>query len=338
MRIISKYLGDALYSTFISYFIPLFGIASLIFFIKIVSYTSIIKLNLFELIQLYIYVLPQILFFSLPVVFYAATLGMLRKLSFEYESVALFALGISPQRLANILLRFALVLSVLLAITGTILIPQAKQIYKGFIIHKEASAELNLKPSEFGHKFGEWYMYIGSKEGNTYTNVSLFNQNAEGKESFIVAKRATIGNEHAHMAMTLYEGNAYTYEGAKLTRVAFATMKIYDTSAKRYFYYTGAKNYWLYALKNKQRAFDLTLFLLIAFFPLVCVFFLLVLGIYNPRSMLRGALFWAFLLVVLYFSLAFFLAKKFTFWALLFLPFWMAMGFILFYKKTLARY
>ncbi len=338
MRIISRYLGDALYSAFISYFVPLFGIASLIFFIKIVSYTSIIKLTAFELLKLYLYILPQILFFSIPVVFFAATLTMLKKLSFEYESVALFSLGISPARLAAILLRYAFVLSILLALVATILIPQAKQIYKGFIIYKESSAELNLKPSEFGHKFGDWYMYVGAKRGKEYTNVSLFNQKAEGKESFIVAKKAIFGNEKGVLAMTLIDGNAYTYEKEQLTRVAFAKMKMYDTSAKKYFYYTDTKNYWLYALKNKQRAFDLTLFLLIAFFPFVSIFFLLVLGIYNPRFAPHGSVLMAFGLILFYFALAFSLAKAFPFWALLLLPVWMGVGFILFYKKTLARY
>ena len=36
MHILSKYLSDHLFSSIIAFFIPLFGIASLIFFIKIV--------------------------------------------------------------------------------------------------------------------------------------------------------------------------------------------------------------------------------------------------------------------------------------------------------------
>ena len=337
LRLLTRYLYNHFTESFWAFFIPLFGIASLIFFIKIVSYTSIIKLDIFDLARLYVYILPQILFFSIPVVFFAAAIAMLRKLSFEYESVALFSLTISPHKITNALLGVALALSILLAILSILIIPQAKQMYKGFIYLKEARAQLNLKPSELGHKFGDWFIYVGAKQKNFYKDVSLYHL-TKNEEHFIVAKMAKIVQNRDSFALKLFNGNTYTLEKSELKQIAFDTMTIYDNSKKKYLIYANPFVYWSYAKKNKQRAFDFTLFLLISLFPVLSVYIAATLGIYNPRFEVRGSFLFALLAILLYFSISFLLAKSFTIYALALAPVWFVASWLLYQKRIVARY
>ncbi len=336
MQIISKYLHTHLFSSLINFFIPLFGIASLIFFIKMVSLTSVIQLSFFELMQLYIFILPQILFFTLPVVFVAAAIAMLSRLSFEYELVALFSLGISPHKIIFILAKLAAVLSILLLFFSLILTPQAKQLYKGFIVYKRAQAKFNIKPSEFGHKFGDWYLFINGKKNEYYYDISLYNYHLQNQENFITAKKAQLSNEKGHLALTLFDGHAYTYKEKSLKEIAFEKMKIYDTGSQTLFSYTNPLAYWKIAAKSKKRAFDLTLFILFSLFPLATLYFLAAIGISNPRYEKRGVFLPTLLLVALYFGISFALAKSLTFVALAVIPIWLFTGYML-YKKLVAK-
>lgn len=333
---LSKYLNNHLFISFLSFFIPLFFIASLIFFIKIVSYTSVVQLSFGDLCKLYLFILPQILFFTLPVVFFIGVVSTLYKLSFEYEIVALFSLGVHPLRIFSIFFKTASVLSIILLILSIILIPQAKQVYKGFILYKKAQAKLNIKPSEFGHKFGDWYLYLGSKKKDTFYNVTLYNQKLQHQENFIIAKKATIEHTKYRLALSLFDGNAYTYENSNFKKIHFRLMKIYDTSAQRVFHYTNPFSYWMQAITNKQRAFDFIFFVLISLFPVITLFNTLLLGINNPRFEKRGIFLKALALVALFFGIVYALAKTIHFYALLLVPLWIGVSAI-FYKKSIAK-
>ena len=69
MHRLKKYLLANLSSLFLSIFLPLFAIASVIFLIKLATYTAVIQLSVFEMLKLYSFVLPEILFYTLPVSF-----------------------------------------------------------------------------------------------------------------------------------------------------------------------------------------------------------------------------------------------------------------------------
>ncbi|NPA63797.1 MAG: LptF/LptG family permease [Epsilonproteobacteria bacterium] len=333
-----KYLGNAVFNSFLSFFIPLFGIASLIFFIKLVSVTAIIQITFLELLKMYIFILPQILFFILPITFFAAGVLALHRLSFEYETIALFSLGVSPYRFVRSLLTLAALFSLFALLFSLILVPQAKQIYKGFILYKKSEAKLNIRPSEFGHKFGDWYLYLGSKEGQNYTNVALYNNKLQNQENFIVAQKGRLLNDADGLKLLLLHGNAYTYENEKLKEVRFEKMEIFDSASRRAFHYTDPVEYWFKSLNSKKRAFDLTLFLLISFFPVVSIFFIPAIAIHNPRFAHLNPFFLSLFLLALYFGISFALAKAYPFWALIFLPLWFVMGWIYFDRKIARRF
>ena len=58
-----------------------------------------------------------------------------------------------------------------------VLFPHAKVLASNFLSYKKSEAKFNLSASEFGHKFGEWLLYIGKEDLNgTYMDVILFNK------------------------------------------------------------------------------------------------------------------------------------------------------------------
>ena len=84
--------------------------------IKIATLTSIITLNLSEMGKLYLFALPELLFYTLPIAFFVSAALTFFRLSNDNEMVVVFSMGISPRFLARILALPALTLSVLLLI------------------------------------------------------------------------------------------------------------------------------------------------------------------------------------------------------------------------------
>ena len=97
-----------------SIFLPLFAIASVIFMIKLATYTAVIQLSLAEMGKLYLFVLPELLFYTLPISFFVSGALTLYRLSNDNEMVVVFSLGIPPRFIARVLAAPALLLSLLL--------------------------------------------------------------------------------------------------------------------------------------------------------------------------------------------------------------------------------
>ena len=114
MNKLEKYLINNLSTLFLSIFLSLFAIASVVFLIKLATYTAVIQLTIFEMFKLYLFVLPQILFYTLPITFFIAAALSIFRLSNDNEIVILFALGIHPKFLLKTLFKPAFLLTILL--------------------------------------------------------------------------------------------------------------------------------------------------------------------------------------------------------------------------------
>ena len=86
---LQKYIIHNLSIIFLSIFLPLFAIASVIFLIKLATYTAVIQLSIWEMTKLYIFVLPELLFYTLPITFFIATTLSLFQLSNDNEIVVI---------------------------------------------------------------------------------------------------------------------------------------------------------------------------------------------------------------------------------------------------------
>ncbi len=81
---LKQYLLNQLAHTFFPIFLGLYFITSIIFLVKIAALTSVITMNIFELFQLYTYVIPSIIFYTAPISFFVSLVLTLSKLSSEY--------------------------------------------------------------------------------------------------------------------------------------------------------------------------------------------------------------------------------------------------------------
>ena len=124
MNKVNSYILKNFTNTFVSIFFTLFFMASIILFIRISKITSVIKLDFFELGKLYIYMLPNILMYTLPVTFFIGIVISLFKMSKENEMTVLFSLGYSPRKIAKFYFRFSFLITIALLLNSIFLILQ----------------------------------------------------------------------------------------------------------------------------------------------------------------------------------------------------------------------
>ena len=113
---LKQYLYSQLAITFFPIFLGLFFITSVVFLVKIASLTSIITINFAELFTLYAYVIPQIIFYTMPISFFISLVITLSKLSSEYELTVITSFGLNPVNVLKIFFPITMLLSAILLI------------------------------------------------------------------------------------------------------------------------------------------------------------------------------------------------------------------------------
>ncbi len=282
---VNHYLLKHFSSLFASLFFTLFFITSVVFFIKIASITAVIKINFYELGLLYIYLLPSILIYTLPVTFFIALSISLFNLSKENETIVLFTLGYMPKKIARLFIIVSSLLSLLLVINIIVLIPTAKQLNANFLDYKRAEAKFNIKATEFGQKFSDWLVYIDSSdEKDSYSGVVMYQEETPNNtEKIIAAKSANINNNNGILKLKLDNGKAFEISSEKIEQVNFKEMYLKTEPKDRVSKVQDIISYWKKALENEKRAYDLAFFLLIALFPIATVLFAISIGIVTYR-------------------------------------------------------
>lgn len=338
MNKLRRYILANLSSVFSSIFLPLFAIASMIFSIKLASYTAIIKLTVLDMVKLYLFVLPDILFYTLPISFFIAAVLSIFKLSNDNEIVVIFSLGIKPSFLLKTLLVPASLLSLLLLINFYMLYPHTDNLSDNFIDRKKSEAKFNLSASEFGNNFGDWLMYISkeNKEKKIYEDVFLFNKKSK-EEMLIVAKKARIINEGGLLQLKLYKGEGYSYSKEKFTQIDFDTMTIYDTMTATQKQYETPYEFWTSQPSRAKKDRLLVSNTLMALFPIASLFLALTIGIVHTRHQKSRIYLYAFLGVIIYFGMSMSLHKVLHFYAIItVLAVWLTATYWL-YRRNIAQ-
>ncbi|MBP5778868.1 MAG: LptF/LptG family permease, partial [Campylobacter sp.] len=109
-----KYLFSNFVSSFASLFSTLFIIMSIVFFLQIARITSFIEINFAELIKLYLFMLPRILIFTVPIAFFVALTLALFRLSKENETIVIFTIGYETRKIASFFFFVAFIISAFL--------------------------------------------------------------------------------------------------------------------------------------------------------------------------------------------------------------------------------
>ena len=287
MSRVNKYLLFNFLGTFASLFSTLFLIMSIVFFIQIARITSYIEISFGELFKLYSFMLPRVLLFVVPIAFFVSLAMTLFRLSKENESIVIFTLGGSPNKIARFFLAFSALLSAALLVVAIVMIPIAAQLNANFIDYKKTVAKLNLKPTQFGQKFSDWMVYVGSesedKNGTTYKNIVMFNPFVKDSQRLITAKNAKIINVGQSVELSLNEGKMYDIRDEIYHQSNFKSMKIRTPQSESISKVGSIKEYWVGITYRNELKRDLSTYVLVALFPLASTLFAISLGIVTYR-------------------------------------------------------
>jgi len=282
-RSISLYLSKNFQSSFLTIFLPLFFIGSLVFIIKVSSLTASIQISFVEMMQLFGYHLPIILFYTLPISFLIALTVTLLRLSNENELMALFALGSNAK---EVLFRFffiAVLFTLILLILSLGLMPKTKQQFKAFQHQKASQAAVNINASKLGQKFGDLFVYVKEKEGNTMKEIAIFQKDKTQSNQLFIAKEATINNENSIITLMLKDGSGYTFSDDALKKIEYEEMKVFRNLNTNAFTYNNVINHWKKLLKHPKKKSEIFFFIFMSFIPLLALSIIAAFSIINPR-------------------------------------------------------
>lgn len=334
---LKQYLYSQLSITFFPIFLGLFFITSIIFLVKIASLTSVITMSFFELLMMFSYVIPNIIFYTLPISFFISLVISLSKLSSEYELIVITSFGLNPIKILKIFLPITILVSALLLIVSVALIPKAKHLTDTFLYQKKKEANFNIKASEFGQKFGDWLIYIRDKKDNVYKDVRLF-KTQNSSDQFILSKKAILNNEKGELSFVLSNGKSFSMSKDKVDQIDFSQMNINDSlSNNKSYIFINSYEYWKEKYETKSDMTKLIFYVLVSFFPIISLFLVISFSYYNPRYEKNKAVVYAIFSLVIYYILSDLFAKKLLFNSLYILPvLWFFISFY-FYKHKVSK-
>ncbi len=281
---VKGYISSNFTKSFLMIFLPFFIIISLVFFVKISALTSKIQISFAELILLYSYSIPEIIFYTIPLSFVAALANVLINLSQGNELIALYALGLKAKKILSSLLLLGLLFSLLLASISFLAMPLSKQFYKAFKEEKRDEAKLNIIPGELGQKFGDYYMYVKEKTGDTFHDIVIYNRTNKADEQFFSSQTGHINNNENVTSLLLHKGYGYTYAKTKLQQAEYETMEVFDSSKSQGFQFQTILSYWSEGKEIREKVMHRILFYVFtSLIPLLSVYLVASFTMINPR-------------------------------------------------------
>jgi len=280
---ISGYLSQNFTNSFLTIFLPLFFIGALVFIIKISALTASIQVNFVEMMQLFGYNLPSILFYTLPISFLVAIVITLLRLSNENELMALFALGTRAKSVMYRYLFLSILFSIILLVLSLGLMPKTKQQFKSFKQEKSTQAQVNINPSKLGQKFGDLFVYVRDKEGTTLKDIVIYNKDKEHSDQLFIAKRANVKNENSVVTLTLNNGSGYTFGKDHVKEINYQQMQLFQNLNSDEFTYSNIVNYWTEIILNPDRQGRILFFIYVSLIPFMLLYLIAAFSIINPR-------------------------------------------------------
>jgi len=338
MSILARYSIRNFWHSFFPIFSALVLIVSIAFFIQISDQTAYLKITFAEIMQLYLYYTPEILLYTLPVSFFAASIISLGKLSFDLELIVIFALQGNIKMIIKALSILAVLISMILLVIGLWLKPKAMLKAKEMIYTKEDTSQLNLQPSEYGQRFGDWLLHVDSKVGeNSYGNIVLFSKQKDS-DIFIRADKGTISQKGGYFNLFLEEGKTYDIADEQIREIKFAQMKVNKPSSIAKLHYSNIVEFWYEWIENRS-ARDLSAAVLTALFPVLSLLMIVSLGVINPRFEKNRSSLNAIALITLYYLLTYGLGERYPLYSVFAVPVvWLSLSYIIYRYKIRGIY
>jgi len=306
MDSLKNYLSNQFSRTFFVVFLPLFFIVTLVYFVRISLLTSQIKVNILELMELYLYFLPSIIFYTLPISFIVALSSLFIRLSNDNELTALYSLGVSSKDIVLRYFKLAVLFSSLLLVVSLLGMPIAKQEFNVFKTDKLYEAKLNFTPSSLGQKFGDYYLYIEKQVGNKFENIVIFSKKDDNSEQIFVASGGLISKDrNGRASFNLLDGYGYTHNKEKnLLQAKYDSLKAFDTREKESTHIDTIKGYWLQAKTDSEIKNRLMFFIFVGLIPILSLFLISAFSMINPRYQGNKSIFVVLIVVVSLYAFA----------------------------------
>lgn len=339
MKLLKKYLLTHYSQTFFPIFFTLYVMTSIVFLVKIASLTSVIQINFLELLELYSYTVPKILFYTLPLSIFISLSLTLSKLSSEYELIVITSFGLNPIKILKLIFPTLLLSTILLLLVSLALIPKAEYMKDTFLQNKKTETQFNIKASEYGQAFGKWLIYVEEEKKGTYKDIVLFQQNGK-EETFIISSYADMKNENNTLSLNLKEGKVINITD-KINQIDFDQMTM-NNDLK------GSVNintfedlilYWADIQTDKSKESELLFAILSSIFPLISIFFVVFIGYYNPRYEKNRATIFALSITTIFLVLSHRLSKELGLEILVYIPIiWILLSMIAYKIKIRPHY
>lgn len=339
MKLLKKYLLKTFSQTFFPIFFTLYTITSIVYLVKIAALTSVIEMNFLELLILYSFVIPTILFYTLPIAIFISFVLTISKLSSEYELIVITSFGLNPLKLIRLIFPILILITLFLLINNLALAPKAEYLNKSFIEKKKKEAQFNIKASEYGQQFGNWFLYVNEDNKKVYKDIVLFKQE-NNTDTIIISKNATIKNDNSILSLNLVNGRLIKIND-NLSQIDFSQMTINNEikDSRNINTINDLILYWSDIDKNKKKSFQFTFSILIALLPILSILFIISLGYYNPRYDKNNSTPFAVILSTLYLLLTKKLSNEFGIITLYTIPFiWLICSYILYHLKIKRYY
>jgi lipopolysaccharide export system permease protein len=253
--------------------------------------------------------------------------------------VVLFSLGITPSFIIKTLLKPALLLTILLSFDFFILFPHATVLSSNFVSYKKSEAKFNLSASEFGHRFGDWLLYIGKDNANgTFGDVFLFNKNQK-EEILIEAKKAEVINDGGLLSLKLSDGEGYNYSTQKFSQINFKTMHINDTLTTKLTTYRTPLEYWKSSDRKESKTHMFITDTLLSLFPVISLFLVVSIGVVHVRHQKAKVYLYLFLGILVFYAATLGLQKILIFYTIPTVAIvWLVSTYIIYRKTIVARF
>ncbi len=318
--------------SFITLFVPFFTILSLIYIINISKLSSKITLDGVDFFTFYLYVLPDIIFSTIPLAFIGGVINAFANLSQTNEITAIFSIGYKPKKLIQYIAPIAILFTILIAILGIFISPYANQKMNNFKSKKIFESNLKVLPKKLSQHFGNSHIFIEENIDGIFKSVTMFRVNNDKTVQLLVSKNGYIKNDkNGTSYLSLNNGSIYKHKIDNFEIVDFKNMKIYNSSK---FYSKKILTTLEFWDSNREKLYY---YILISISPVVLFMLYIAFGIYNPRYQKNRAYIYILMSVILIYIPSILTRKSGSLYMLIAtIIVWFAIS-ILVYKKRVAQ-
>ena len=280
-------------ASFLTMLLTIFTISSVIILIKVANMSSNVELNTIDFLKIYFYLLPTYLFYIVPIIFFISATSALSKMSLDSEMLVIFSFGLKLRALYFIYFQQAFMLSVFLLILSLGIVPVANHLEYTFLQEKRFSKSLNIsETSDFGRKFGDWFIFVNKNSQNDFSNIILF-KNDNAQEQIVIAKNAKLKEQ---MELELIDGKVFDIAAQEITEIDYEKMFINNSFTNKKQTYSSIVSYWERMDESAFIKETFLLHILISLFPILSIHAIIALGLLKPRisknrTMLNALLF-----------------------------------------------